>query len=128
MTVEAEVAWAAGFYEGEGHFGVKHNPYGHPNALRLTIGQRTEEPILKFLSIAEVGKIRHRHLGEGHGGEIWYYEAGKTANALQVARLMWTWLSERRQLQITEAVEEFMSVNHVIEYDVTTLLGGEDHR
>jgi hypothetical protein len=115
---EREVAWAAGFYEGEGYFGVKRNPYGHPNALRFSIGQRTEEPILKFLAIAGVGKIRHRHLPDGHGKEIWYYEAGKTANALLVIEALWPWLSERRKLQAQRAIDEFMSVRHVIEYDV----------
>jgi hypothetical protein len=116
VASEADIAWAAGFYEGEGHFGVKRNPYHYPTSLRLTIGQRTEEPILKFLSIAEVGKIRHRHLGEGHGGEIWYYDAGKTVQALQVLALLWPWLSERRQLQATMAIDEFLSIPHRIDY------------
>lgn len=125
MATESEVAWAAGFYEGEGYFGVKHNSYGHPSSLRLSIGQRTQEPIDRFLLIAGVGKVYCRW---NRGKDLWVYSAGKTSQALDVARLLWPWLSERRQLQVEGAVDEFMSVRHIQQLDVSWVVGGEYHR
>jgi hypothetical protein len=115
------IEWAAGFYEGEGHFGVRRNPYGHPTALRMSIGQRTIEPLDWFYEdVGFVGKIFTRPMNRGAPLHVW--AAGKTANAIQVAKLMWPLISERRQTQIEQAIDEFMSVRHVLEYDVSFVL------
>lgn len=120
MATDIEIAWAAGFYEGEGSFGVKRNPYGHPTALRVTVAQRTEEPLLRFHAAVDlVGKVRHRLI---RGADFWYYDSGRTLIALQVAQLLWHHLSQRRKDQIEVAVDEFLSVRHILEYDVAFLV------
>jgi hypothetical protein len=114
------IEWAAGFYEGEGCFSVHRNSYGHPIALRLSVAQRTLEPLEWFLTaVNDVGKLQHRFL---KGKDFWNYVAGKTENAFYVAELLWPYLSERRKAQIEVAVDEFLSVSHIYTYDVTFIL------
>lgn len=108
-----EMGWVAGFYEGEGCFAVNHNRYGHPNAVRLTIAQRNEEPLLWVLDVVGIGKVTHRLI---RGKDFWNYDAGKSLNALYIAEQLWPYLSERRQDQIIVKVDEFLSVRRVIDY------------
>jgi hypothetical protein len=116
MRVTWGIGEAAAFYEGEGYFGAKRNPYGHPTALRLTVAQRNEQPLQWFLNAVEVGRVQHRLI---RGKDFWNYVAGKTANSLYVAKLIWPYLSDRRQDQIFDAIDEFLSVRHILQYDVS---------
>ena len=118
MATEAEIAWAAGFYEGEGTFFVRRSRGrdvpSFPNGLVLTICQHNEEPLLKFHGIFNLGHIYGRIR---RGKHVWWYSVSRTTDALHIAELMWPLLSERRQEQILDAVDEFASVPHVKSFD-----------
>lgn len=120
MATDVEIAWAAGFYEGEGTFftrtsrGRDHTPF--PNGLVLTIVQRHEEPLLRFHGIIGYGTIYQRIRRDK---PMWWLTITRTKEALQVAELLWPWLSERRQEQILSAVDYFLSVPHVKSFDVS---------
>ena len=48
---DTDIAWAAGFIDGEGHIGYKVG-------LSLIVGQRVREPLDRLVSIFNVGKVR----------------------------------------------------------------------
>mgnify|MGYP001597965492 CR=1 FL=1 len=51
MTREEEIAWAAGFFDGEGSVGVQRDRCGCARYLSLQIGQRDPRPLQRFQAL-----------------------------------------------------------------------------
>ena len=49
---KTELAWAAGFFDGEGHFGCHHFPY-----LYLSISQKDRNVLDRFRRIFKTGRV-----------------------------------------------------------------------
>ncbi len=55
LTLDHDLKWAAGFFEGEGH--VKTDKRHNSRALAITIAQVHREPLDKMKEIFQVGKV-----------------------------------------------------------------------
>lgn len=106
LTSNLEIAWAAGFYEGEGSLSA----CGNGSRLILFIGQTDTEPLEKFRSAVSEGKISGpcRVVSKLSRLPFYRFQANGEA-ALRCVRPLWPMLSRRRQDQILRALMLWMS-------------------
>jgi hypothetical protein len=114
-----ELAWAAGFFDGEGSTFCMHKeskrrtkdgrPRDYPT-LRVQIGQGEREVLDRFASAVGVGKIYYvkAHYTSAQGytyyKDKWQYQATKD-EAAYVLEQLWQWLSEPKRKQAIEAIK-----------------------
>ncbi len=72
---KVDLAWAAGFYDGEGHCHWHHKErkgrqYGY---IGISIAQVEKQPLEKFLGIVQVGKIYGPYGGRSKNNPTPYY-------------------------------------------------------
>jgi hypothetical protein len=97
MNINREnLAWAAGFYEGEGTI-------GYYNGLALKIPQVNKEPLDKFLAIAGVGRIIGPYTRNPKHKPQYVYQVFSFEHCQALIAMLWPWLSESRKLQIKRA-------------------------
>jgi hypothetical protein len=95
---EAEYAWAAGFFDGEGttcvHLGRPRLSGYRPKKMRLSIGQKDPRVLKKFLTIMHLGRVRGPYTtGNRYTYTLW------GEDCLVVLTQMWPYLSEIKKEQ-----------------------------
>ena len=106
MTARSEdLAWAAGFFEGEGTFYVRRER-GKPNAT-VTLTQVDREPLDRFCEIVGIGKV-YGPYGPYSGNRKPYFQwnAHRRGDARTLLALLGGRLSQRRRLQAWDALIE----------------------
>lgn len=98
---DPEVAWAAGFFEGEGSITQSNG------RLVTRIRNTDEEPIYRFASIVKFGEVYGPYT-QADGlrrprKPFWDWVASEY-EALEVLELLWPWLSGRRHGQAMDLV------------------------
>lgn len=98
-----EIAWAAGFLEGEGCFATNGAvPKGH---LRVRATQKNREPLDRLWEMFG-GRLNYKKNGHKKDGTktwLWDWQVnGK--RALDVMNHIYPWMSERRKGQIDAAI------------------------
>jgi hypothetical protein len=101
---EAEVAYCAGLFEGEGSIAV-YRKYGVFIHIKMT----DLEPLEKFMSImggSICGPYQAKRLRVDGGPmkPVWYYRVGSWVKVIRIANLMLPWLGPRRSAKITEVL------------------------
>lgn len=110
MPTEAEIAWAAGFYEGEGYITCAARVY----AIHMAVSQNTEWPLVRWGEIVGCGFL-HSHTaqrppdarGMRLNAPIMRWRISKGEDVIRIARLLYPHLSPRRQAQIDTALERY---------------------
>lgn len=98
---ELELAWAAGFYDGEGSTGTTGR--GRNCYLRAAIDQVEPEPLRRFReAVGGLGSITGPHEREGNRRPVWHYYATHH-DAIQVLELLSPYLSDPKRKQYREA-------------------------
>lgn len=97
-----QIAWAAGFLEGEGSFSAMS---GNDHRARITAGQKEPEPLTKLLAWFG-GRIYKQSKREYHS---WILRGHQAHSLMKVLRPQ---MSSRRQAQIDVALESTFSVPH----------------
>lgn len=95
-TFDPEVAWAAGFFEGEGTITMS----GARLVCRLN--NTDPEPVYRFAQIVRFGEIYgpyHYEQRDGHKRKPFWVWLAEEYDALEVIELLWPWLSGRRRGQ-----------------------------
>jgi hypothetical protein len=104
MSRATDVAWAAGFYEGEGTITCGSGGKNRPNAAwRMSVSQIHEEPIKRFHRIVGVG-YRGGWRSSSSGRLAYVWAAAAENDIWHVITLLWPHLSERRRDQILDVV------------------------
>ena len=105
-----ELAWAAGFFEGEGHVGFKSNEPRkgviYPS-VRASVGQVAREPIDRFQRAVGGGTVRPSYTQRSNGGEMWYWQSHARNVIHQVCWLLWPWLGDVKRKQFHAAFEAY---------------------
>lgn len=95
-TFDPEVAWAAGFFEGEGTITRSSG------RLFVRLNNTDSEPVYRFAGIVGFGEVYGPYEYPGpHGSKrkpFWVWHA-EEYDALEVLELLWPWLSGRRHDQ-----------------------------
>jgi hypothetical protein len=96
-----ELAWAAGFFDGEGSTSLYFS-HGHPY-LRLSIPQTDERLLIRFQAavggLGIVGPPRRPKGYKAHWKTIWKYSVRKQADVYTILDLLWPYLSEPKKDQ-----------------------------
>jgi len=92
---ELELAWAAGFFDGEGSTCVERKV----NRLILSVGQNNPIPLQRFVDVVGFGlKVYGPHKDGG------YKVTTSSKKALAVAIKLWPYLSDIKRQQIIRSV------------------------
>jgi hypothetical protein len=98
---EADIAWAAGFLEGEGHFRRAYGTRDQYGSENISAGQVNPEPLLKLQELFG-GSVKVKSRGKWAMGDIFYwYVSGERARI--VMRAVEPLMSARRREQIRKA-------------------------
>jgi len=112
MATECEIAWAAGFFEGEGYFSpnirqLKDGPRVYPT---MGLKNTDREMLERFHRIIGVGIIRPAYIGSqkrrAHHKDAWRWRVTNRTDAEHVLRLLKPWLSPRRLARATEIFDD----------------------
>ena len=97
LTAE-QIAWVAGFLEGEGYFELKKQGKSAPT-MRIGAGQVNKEP-LERLQILFGGRIHKRTQDPSVRRSWWGWELNGRDACLRLTLLIEPWLSENRKERI----------------------------
>ena len=104
-----ELAWAAGFFDGEGHAGLT------PNKVPVLTVANTDEALLQrfHAAVLGLGKLygpysRHK---KNHK-DYWKWQITNFEHAQAVAALLWSFLGAYKKNRYAEAVEVFVTKPH----------------
>jgi hypothetical protein len=107
MDVTREgLAWAAGFFDGEGSFMVVRNNGSH--SPRLTVGQTDPRPLYRFMAVFNgIGNVRGPYTrAKANHSPIWYYSVDGFEKVQALMAMMWPFLCGPKKRQATEMMSE----------------------
>ena len=115
----ADLAWAAGFYEGEGCllFSLSRDPRGRRNPLQryghllLEIVQADPEPLNHLLNIFPKSRLTGPEPHHQGHKDIWRFRISNFEGTQAALAMMWPWLSRRRKDQAKTALLAFYRHN-----------------
>ena len=94
-TSDLELAWAAGFFDGEGSF------YSNGQYPRVSIAQRDPIVLERFRAAVQVGKV----YGPYRERYIWQYAANGSANVGHIYTVLGPYLSATKKEQFQQVWE-----------------------
>lgn len=92
---ETELAWAAGFYDGEGNVCWRKHQRGGYN---LSISQKDREVLDRFARAVTLGRVTT----QGKNG--WQFYCGNRAGIIAIFRLLWPYLGTTKKVQAVKAL------------------------
>lgn len=113
-----QLAWAAGFIDGEGHIGThecqKARPTDQRNyaAISITVAQCNKEPLERLQKTLELGKIwgPYKKKNKNHTDFYVFSVTGLEKTQAALTRV-WEWLGEVKQKQALGALEAYHKFN-----------------
>jgi hypothetical protein len=105
-----ELAWAAGFYDGEGCTGVNRGN-GHAYPL-LQLNQTDQRPLARFARAVGQGAIKgpYKYRARPTRSPLWVWYCGNFEGAQATIALLWPWLSEPKREQAIRAFRELAGI------------------
>lgn len=98
-----DLAWLAGFYEGEGCIYTRTDGRG----IYLLIVQAQLEPIQRVRAILGFGRITRQVTKRGT--EVWTWQTSGFERVQAGVAMVWAWLSPRRKAQARRALLEWLA-------------------
>jgi hypothetical protein len=89
---ETEIAWAAGFFDGEGHVGE------HGHGIVINIAQKQLEPLYRFRKA-----VGCRAMIGHHANDAWQINIGGLREVVAVLDTLWPYLCEPKRQQALRA-------------------------
>src|SRR5258708_6300810 len=108
MSVETELAWAAGFFDGEGNVGcVKHESRKQATYLRIhaQIAQVDRRVLDRFHRAVGVGHVRGPYQPSGNRRPVFCWSTQSKFGVETVALLLSPYLGEIKQEQFRQSLE-----------------------
>ncbi len=106
MASPCEIAWAAGFFDGEGSFTATYPSNVRRHYLRVSVAQQDTELLERFQSIiGGVGNIYfNKPRPSNPNGCHMFQVTGR--DAFQIACQLWPWLSEKKKAQFKTMIRK----------------------
>lgn len=101
-----ELAWAAGFYEGEGYCGNRTTKYARQPPI-ITLAQVNKEPLLRFVRYLHGGRLNGPYHPGGNRKPYYQLSSSNFETTQAMAAFMWPWLSSPKKKQIRKAFMAF---------------------
>lgn len=107
-----ELAWAAGFFDGEGStyftgYERGSNRYTRGYKLGLSISQKEYEPIKRFSNIIGYGEPKLERNGKGY---IYKILVGRFEHVQYIMCKLWKYLSYIKKEQYKNAVKQYLAI------------------
>lgn len=105
----ADIAWAAGLFEGEGSICIFEQKHHVLPFLRLAIVMTDRDVLERFCGIVECGRVTgpHRHGNRpAHHKPIFSWGIGNRPDVERILLAFYPWLGERRLAKAHEALAE----------------------
>lgn len=103
--VKTELAWAAGFFDGEGNVGCTKN-----NVIRLKVSQIDRQVLDRFKATIGFGIIYLEPRTTVAGNPVWTYRVTSFAGVQQICADLWSWLSPVKRKQFKQALLQARSI------------------
>jgi hypothetical protein len=115
----SELAWAAGFFDGEGSLWYKspvrsgaRPSRGGRGQLRLCIQQNDPQVLERFHAAVQVGRVRGPVVRKDLAGKrpaspFWSYEAHRFSEVMAVLGFLWKFLSPVKREQFARCIASF---------------------
>jgi hypothetical protein len=102
---EIDIAWAAGFFDGEGCISFRPNNGGKNPFIRISINQNADnrEVLDKFIRIVGVGKV-YGPYGRGRNKDVCSMYVGKYEHTQYIIALLWKHMSTCKRVQAKQAI------------------------
>lgn len=94
-----EIAWCAGFFDGEGHTGCEPNGY-----IRISVSQVNRQPLERLQAAWGCGIIRFQRSNRVNQNDFFTVTVSGYERCQHVLALMWMFLSEPKRQQGTQAL------------------------
>lgn len=101
MATEAELAWAAGLFEGEGSFHVTTSKYGS-RVPTMTIQMTDPDVLERFQRIVDSGRVRGPLSRGSRRKPIYSIDVAERASVKRVTEAFLPWLGVRRTARAQE--------------------------
>jgi len=103
-----ELAWAAGFFDGEGHIGSAVTGKKRLNKhLHIQLVQTADGPLERFQRAVGFGKIYGPYKSRGNKRPYKQLHIDKFEQVQQTICLLWPWLSEPKRQQTRVAFQDY---------------------
>ncbi len=105
-----DLAWAAGFYDGEGSVSVTGSTLQYKEgrtSICISVGQVNREPLDKLTDIFGIGEIYGPYARGGTSQPIYLYKVYGYVNVQYVIAQMWSYISSAKKAQVRKAFTQF---------------------
>lgn len=99
-----DLAWAAGFYDGEGHTRARNRSGRHH--VVISISQKDRRVLDKFVQVVGYGKVFGPYIK--NGGVCYQYMVQRSEDACVVLDALWPHLGDMKREQAILAVAAYM--------------------
>jgi hypothetical protein len=106
---ETELAWAAGFFDGEGCARLSKSKTKKGKiyfSLQLSVAQKDERPLHRFGSAVRCGDVFGPY-GRVVGCSMFYWRTTNVDGFERVVSLLWPYLSEPKREQIKSVIDTY---------------------
>lgn len=105
-----ELAWAAGFFDGEGYVGAirRDCPQGINTRLLLSIAQTCPDPLMRFrAAVGNAGNVTgpYKRTNTPTRKMMWSFSASSFEDVQAITAFLWFWLSAPKQAQVVRALQ-----------------------
>ena len=97
VASDTELAWCAGFFDGEGSTSVLKTNRDKYLYLRMSVSQKDPELLYKFQSVVGYGKVYHNKRGTSS------WDCYKREEVEAVLTSLWVYLSPQKKRQAVDA-------------------------
>lgn len=113
MGTDAEIAWAAGIFEGEGCISIKPpQERRHLPSIRLVIQTTDEDVLVRFREIVGCGSVVHLRRPALPGKKAVYsWELGNRVEVESLVLAFLPWLGERRTAKAQLVLDDIASLD-----------------
>lgn len=102
---ETDIAWAAGLFEGEGHFRIRRRGPGYRSRFEMGLTSTDEDVVRRFAHIAGCGVVKHRARNRPHWKDQYVWIA-QTPEARAFVNRLAPYLGVRRSDRLSEILLE----------------------
>jgi hypothetical protein len=118
MNSREELAWAAGFFDGEGSTCKSRKIDGRTDgrsawAIRVSVGQKEREPLERFQRALGFGAIYTHTSNNASGLIMHYWNATSLEEAQAVMAALWIFLSGPKRSQFVAIMEAYRAQPHI---------------
>lgn len=108
-----ELAWAAGFFDGEGSTGFRRQ-HKRAGQMRLSISQVDRRSLDRFrAAVGEIGSVLgpyHKRYGANGVRSIYDFSTASFEKVQAIVALLWTWLGAAKREQAREVLLAFRAI------------------